>query len=116
MGMLMSTPNPFSPLSIETSNPVPISFHPIMSEPVIARMRAPSLAKPIHYERTVTPIVVTKIVGKSSARPIGTIVVQTISSGGGSGRPFTLKNPEAPRKFSRKGQLVVTTWLTKISF
>ena len=55
-----------------------------------------------------------EIVAKSSARPAGTIPTATVG-GGGSSRPFTLKNLEAPGKFSGIKHPVVTTWLTEMS-
>ena len=51
---------------------------------------------------------------ESSARPAITILTATVG-GGDSGRPFTLKNLEAPGKFSWIKHPVVATRLTEMS-
>ena len=80
---------------------------------MILRVRAPSPEEPIYQERTVTPAVPLETAAESSARPA--ITVPTTTAGGDSGRPFTLKNLEAPGKFSGIKHPVVTTWLTEMS-
>ena len=85
-----------------------------LTEPVILWVRASPLAKPIYRERTVTPVVLLDTVAQSNARPAVTVPTATMG-GGDSGRPFTLKNLEAPRKFDGIKHPAVTTWLTKMS-
>ena len=46
-----------------------------------------------------TPVVLLETATESSARPAVTIPMATVG-GGDSGQPFTLKNLEAPGKFS----------------
>ena len=99
--------------------PEGIEFTPIvptftLTEPVISRVRAPPPEEPIYRERTITPAVPLETVAESRAKLA--VTVPTITVGGGdSGCPFTLKNLEAPGKFSGIKHLVVTTWLTKMS-
>ena len=54
-----------------------------------------------------------EIVAESRARPIVTVPTATVG-GGDSGRPFTLKNLEAPGNFSGIKHLAMTTWLTQM--
>ena len=54
-----------------------------------------------------------EIAAESSARPTVTVPMTTVG-GGGSGRPFTLKNLEAPGKFSGIKHPAATTWLTEM--
>ena len=51
---------------------------------------------------------------KSNARPSGIVPMATMG-GGHSARPFTLKNLEAPGRFSGIKHPIVTTWLTEMS-
>ena len=70
-----------------------------LAEPMISRVRAPPPEEPVYRERTVTPALPLETAAESSARPAITIPTTTVG-GGGSWRPFTLKNLEAPEKFS----------------
>ena len=60
------------------------------------------------------PTVPLETIVESSAKPTGTVPTATVG-GGDSGRPFTLKNLEAPRKFSGIKHPAATTWLTEMS-
>ena len=84
-----------------------------LTEPVISRVRAPPLEEPIYRERTVTPVMPLETAAESSARPAVKVPTATVG-GGDSGRPFTLKNLEAPEKFSGIKHPTVTTWLTEM--
>ena len=55
-----------------------------------------------------------EIAAKTNAR-LAVIVPMATMGGGDSDRPFTLKNLEAPRKFSGIKHPTVTSWLTEIS-
>ena len=55
-----------------------------------------------------------EIAAESSAR-VASMGPTTIVVGGDSARHFTLKNLEAPRKFSGIKQPDATTWLTEMS-
>ena len=88
---------------------------PPPTEPIITRMQAPPLAKPIHRERTITPIVPLDTVAKSNTRPTS-MVPMAIVGGGDLGRSFTPKNLEAPGKFFGLKHPVATPWLTKMSY
>ena len=79
-----------------------------LTELNVSRVRSPPLEEPIHWERTITPAVPLEIATKSSARPVRTAPM-AIVGGGSSARPFTLKNLEAPSKFSGIKHPVTTT-------
>ena len=55
-----------------------------------------------------------EVAAESSARPVGTDLAATVG-GGGSARPFTLKNLEALGKFSGIKQPAATMWLIQMS-
>ena len=55
-----------------------------------------------------------EIGAKSSAKPTVTVPMATMGRGDSS-QPFTLKNLEAPRKFSGIKHPAATTWLTEMS-
>lgn len=110
----ISRPNPLFPLIIAIITSKPIYFHPLVSGPVISKMRAPPI-EPLHRERTVASAMLIETISKSNARPVGTLPVQMVSNSGDLGRPFILKNIEAPRNIFGKDQLATTTWLTEIS-
>ena len=93
---------------------IPMGPTVTLTEPVISRVRAPPPEEPVYRERTVTPAVPLETVAESSARPVITVPTTTVG-GGDSGRPFTLKNLEAPGKFSGIKHPAVTTWLTEMS-
>ena len=54
-----------------------------------------------------------EIVAESSARLVVTVPMTTVG-GRDSGRPFTLKNLEAPRKFSGLKHPATRMWLTEM--
>ena len=87
---------------------------PTLTEPIILWVRAPPPPKPKHQERMVTPIVSWKTIAESSAGPDGTIPMARVGDGNSS-RPFTLKNLEAPGKFSSEGASAATTWSIEMS-
>ena len=78
---------------------IPIGPKVALIKPIISGMRAPPPAKPIHRERITTIAVPLEIAVESSSKLAGTCPMATIG-GGDLARPFTLKNLEAPRKFS----------------
>ena len=83
-------------------------------EPVISHVRAPPPEEPIYRERTVTLVVPLVIAIESNTGP-AVIVPTTTVGGGDSGRPFTLKNLDAPGKFFGMKHPTMTTWLTEMS-
>ena len=85
-----------------------------LTEPSMSWVRAPPLEEPIHPQRTVTQVMPLETAAKSSTRPTGTVGMATMG-GGDSARPFTLKNLEAPGKFSGIKHPTATTWLTEMS-
>ena len=93
---------------------IPIVPTVTLTEPVISRVRAPPPKEPVYRERIVTPAVPLETAAESSARPAITVPTTTVG-GGDSGRPFTLKNLEAPGKFSRIKHPAATTLLTEMS-
>ena len=78
-----------------------------LTEPVISCVRAPPPVEPIYRERTITLVVPVETATESSTRPAVTIPMATVG-GGDSGRHFTLKNLEAPGKFSGIKHLAAT--------
>ena len=77
------------------------------SEPDIARVTTP-LASVVHQERTFTPAMPLETTVESNTRLVGQEPATSVS-GGDPGRPFTLKNVEAPGKFFGKGTPAATT-------
>ena len=97
----------------EGTESIPIGPIVTLTELVISRVRAPPPKEPIYRERAIALAVPLETAAESSARPA--IIVPTTTMGGGdSGRPFTLKNLEAPGKFSGIKHPAATTWLTEM--
>lgn len=99
--------------AVSASSSLP-PFFTTQTEPICLPVKVPP-TEPLYRARTVTPAVPIETMAESSTRPAGTVPQVTAGSSGEVGRPFTLKNLEAPGKFSGKGQPAATTWLTEMS-
>lgn len=79
-------------------------------------MKVSPFVEPLHRERIATPTVPEHTVAESNTKPVGIVPTHLGGNGGDTGRTFTLKNLEAPRKFSGKGELTMATWLIEMSY